>query len=186
MGRIVLGILAIVATVIPPVFATVTFIRDLGRGAVVFLAPGQAEVTVAEAGRWYLYHDHRTTFDGRSFTQSPGLPDGASFRLTDAAGAVVPVAEDPARISVQVGGTDSVSVACWDLQPGAYIVTVDGFADDVVCSLGEMKVMAFLVDLLQALGLSLILLVAGIALIVGGARGRRRSPGEERGVLPDR
>lgn len=193
MGRILLGILAILATVAPPLVTTLDFIRGLGRGSVVFLAPGQAEIAVAEAGRWYLYHDHRTTFDGRSFSQSPGLPHGATFRLMDSSGGIVPVAPDPAQIAVHAGGTDSVSVVCWDLESGTYTVTVDGFADEVVCSMGEMRVLGFLVDLLKAVGLSLILLVVGIVSILSGARARRRDRGqespaaeEERNVLPDR
>lgn len=189
MLRILVGILLIVASVVPPIVVVVDLITGIGTGDQVFVAPGQTTLTVETPGRWYLYHDHETVHDGRVFNQSPGLTDGVRLSLHDAAGQERPQADDRAQITVASGGTSSVAVAAWDLAPGTYTVRVEGEDFEAVCSLSEMRVGDFLGALLRSVALSGLMLTIGVVVVVSGVHARRhqsKREDPERVVLADR
>jgi hypothetical protein len=185
MARLIIGILCILGAIVPPVRSTLAFVATLDSG-LVFSVPGTLDVTIDHPGRWYLYHDHETLRDGEVLRQTPGLPSGTSLELTDDAGGVLPIAADPATITVKTGTTSSVSVAAWDLQPGNYHLAVTGDGLDAVCSFSEMRVMAFVKELLKSCLMSLLLIGLGIAGIVSGVSAIRQKRRAALDVLPDR
>lgn len=48
-----------------------------------FLVPGSAEFLAEEPGRYYLWNDHQTVFEGFSYNRSESLPDGLHIVIED-------------------------------------------------------------------------------------------------------
>ncbi len=64
-----------------------------------FLVPGSKEVSVEKAGRYYLWNDFQTVYDGRSFSRSENIPDGLKIIVTDDAGKTLSFKSDTSTSS---------------------------------------------------------------------------------------
>jgi hypothetical protein len=51
-----------------------------------FLIPGSTQVAIAEPGRYYLWNDFQTFYDGKSFNRSQRIPDGLKIMVKDEEG----------------------------------------------------------------------------------------------------
>ena len=49
-----------------------------------FKAPGNAEITVNAPGRYYLWNNFRTVYEGKSYDRLENIPDGMEFQMRDA------------------------------------------------------------------------------------------------------
>lgn len=71
-----LGIL-VISMVMPALF------YDLleNRNGEQFKIPGRTQVIVEEPGRYYLWNDYHTVFEGKSYNRSETIPDGLEFKI---------------------------------------------------------------------------------------------------------
>src|SRR5579862_6613014 len=57
-----------------------------GSHDVQFKVPGTAEVTVKNVGRYYLWNDFQTVYEGRSYNSSKTIPGGMAIEIREADG----------------------------------------------------------------------------------------------------
>jgi hypothetical protein len=79
ISLLVLGVIivpiAILAIILPMV------IGDAGKAQ--FEAPGSTQVEVTKKGRYYVWNDYRTVFDGRRYNRSESIPDGINIVIKE-------------------------------------------------------------------------------------------------------
>ncbi len=130
-----------------------------------FLIPGVAEFELEAPGRYYLWNDYRTIFEGESFHRSESLPDGLRMVVRGAAGDELKLITD-ASISLSSGSRSQRSIGYVDVpQAGSWEVEVSGEVKSRVFSFGESKVLKLFGLIFGAAVCCVILAVAG--LIVG-------------------
>jgi hypothetical protein len=172
MKKLIFGILLCVAGFAVPTALLVPLILGLRNDTVVFKAPAEVEVRVEEAGRYYVWNEYRTLYEGRTYAQSKSLPSGMTFSLTDPeTGEELPFAAD-FSISSTTGEREKMSVGYFDIEdPGAYLLRIQGLEEPRIFSFGPSifdDFFAFFGRLLLAFALGCAALVGGILLIVFG------------------
>jgi len=127
---------------------------------VVFAAPGRGELKVEAPGRFYLWHDFETDFDGKVHTHPETLPAGYLFTVRHDGRALKVVSDHGAFVNM--GGTASRSVARFDIPAAGRVeIHAKGPADQTrIVSVSRLRILKWL----GAAGVSLASLI-----IVGGA-----------------
>jgi uncharacterized membrane protein len=105
-----------------------------------FLAPGEAQVSLAAPGDYIVWHEHRTVYQGRTFDLAPAMPDGTRYRVQAPDGSSIAVEPHGGMSSEGTQGR-SVSVAHFEAPfAGAYRVAVDGASEPRVMAVGPNRV----------------------------------------------
>lgn len=104
-----------------------------------FLAPGSAQVTLAQAGDYVIWHEHRTLYEGRSFDVPAALPDGTRYGVQAPDGRALAV-EPYGGMSAEGTHGQSVSVARFEAtQAGDHRVAVEGAFESRVIAVGPNR-----------------------------------------------
>jgi len=132
---------------------------------IIFRAPGSVEISIVEPGRYYLWNNYVSVFEGRSYSLGPELPNGLTFSLTEKdSGSTVPIKSD-LSISSQIGNQKKSSIGYFELtNPGQYILKVSGNTEERVFSFGE----SLFGNSLQLFGGIIIGFLLGFVTTVGG------------------
>jgi hypothetical protein len=77
-------VLVFLALVVVPMAAFVPMMLSDLETDPQFKVPGKTQIAVDKPGRYYLWNNYRTVFEGRSFNRNPYLPDGMEIRISDA------------------------------------------------------------------------------------------------------
>lgn len=130
-----------------------------------FIIPGETRVEVAEPGRYYLWNDFETVFEGRSYSSGLALPGGLTISVTPADGSPEIPMQVGMDITENIGGTNRKSIGYFEIpRTGGYDVRVTGTAAPQVFSFGRSifgdNPMKFMISMMIA-GLSCFLLVMG-------------------------
>lgn len=80
---IVGGVVFLFAVILVPFLAVVPVLTMGSKGDSKFLVPGGTTVTVEKAGRYYLWNEYRTLFDGKTYNRPEALPDGWEIEIRD-------------------------------------------------------------------------------------------------------
>ncbi len=133
-----------------------------------FQAPGSVEVTVKEPGRYYLWNDFRTVYQGRSYDRSERIPDGIIFQIKDANGAPLHFSSDTSITSTS-GGSSRKSIGYVRVEtPGKLAIEVSGQTDDRVFSFSQSGLLKMFGLIFGGIGLSLLVAFAGVGLLIWG------------------
>lgn len=152
--------------VVPLVLALVVVLRH--EPETQFKVPGQTEVTVKEAGRYYLWHVCETVYQGRNYAQSGDLPDGLTIQVHDANGRELPFVSDRS-ISASNNGSSKKSIGYVDVaQPEALTVQVSGSAQDLIFSFSQFRLLCLFGLIFGGGGLSILIGLGGFGLMVWG------------------
>lgn len=161
---IVLLVLAVLA--LPLAFFGSTFLT--GQGGKQFLVPGSTEITVTEPGRYYLWNDYETIYEGKSFRRSETVPDGVEIVVGDENGDPIPLITDHS-VSRTRNGHSQKSIAHFDLdQPGSVRISVTGGMPERVFSLSQSKIWQTFGMVFGGIALAGVLAVLGLILGVVG------------------
>jgi len=130
-----------------------------------FLAPGEAQVSIATAGDYIVWHEHRTVYQGRSFNVQAAMPDGTRYRVQAPDG--TPIAVEPHSGMTSEGGDGrSVSVAHFQTPiSGTYRVSVEGGFDPRVMAISPNRVWPIMK--LAGEVAAIVILSLGLAVAVG-------------------
>ena len=102
-----------------------------------FLIPGSKEVTVEKPGRYYLWNDFQTVYDGSSFSHSENIPGGLKIAVTDDAGKTLVFTSDTSTSSSS-GRSSKNSIGYVEVNnPGKLRVSVSGDSEDRVFSFSQ-------------------------------------------------
>ena len=137
--------------VIPSVLGVIIFMHAYNSKPLTqFAIPGHATVSVKEAGRYYLWNDYQTIFEGKTYSCSEDFPGGIEISLFENnTGIVVDFIPDQS-ISSSCGKACKNSIGYFDVdEPANYVLTVDGNTETRICSLDKAfftlkKVLIFL------------------------------------------
>jgi len=167
----VLGTMAIM------LFATLDIIKNTDFRGTQFKVPGQAEVTIEEAGKYYLWNDYSTFFEDKSYRKSPDLPDGATYSIANPEGETVELHLAGGQ-TMSAGSHQKSSIGYFNAtKPGTYTVTVEGDFGERIFSVQESLLADFFLVIfgmvtggIFALGLGAGLIVWGIFALVNSRR----------------
>ena len=54
-----------------------------GKTDMTFKVPASLEIALTQSGKYYLWNNYLTIFDGQTYSQDKRLPDGMTFILKD-------------------------------------------------------------------------------------------------------
>jgi hypothetical protein len=102
-----------------------------------FLIPGSKEVTVEKPGRYYLWNDFQTVYEGKSFSRSENIPDGLEIAVTDDTGKTLAFNSDTSTSSTG-GSSSKKSIGYVEVSdPGKLTVSVSGGSEGSVFSFSQ-------------------------------------------------
>lgn len=184
--RLVIGVLLFVSgTVVLPAVLVLPFVFG-DRADEQFLVPGGIQVTASEPGRYYLWHDHRTIFQGKTYNNQPDVPAGMEITITDADSSEPLDFVPDGSMTVSSGTSASASVGYVELEtPRTLNVIVSGpeGQDQRVFSFSKSIVLEVIAAVIGCFVGGGVLAVLGIVLVAWGAVKMVRSkPPEPRGV----
>lgn len=144
---------------------------------VQFTVPGKCEFTAAAAGRYYLWNDYETIYNGKSYNRSKETPDGIDIQIHDTNGPVQFTSDT--STSVSGGGTSRASIGYVDLtHPEKLEIEIAGGAGNRIFSFGKSGMLRMMGMILGGLAATIFVGVTGFILVVLGAikliKGERR------------
>ena len=157
--------------IIPVVFVVLLFTSLLNdKPLAKFTIPGQAIVTIEKHGRYYLWNDYQTVFEGRSYSSSEELPGRLEISLLEKeAGDPIEFVSSQS-ITSSSGDSHKNSVGYFEVdEPGSYILSVFGETEPRVCSFSKSFFNAKSVLICMIAGLlEMVMGIGGFVLIVIG------------------
>ena len=87
------------------------------------VVPGQHELTLAEAGEYTVYHEYRSSIEGKVYSMEQGsLPGLECTLLSKASGEQIPLSEATVHSTYSFGSRSGVSVFDFEVSsPGTYV-----------------------------------------------------------------
>ncbi len=160
--------------------ATWTLVQGFGGWHDTIQGPGPVEVQIPFAGDYRLWHEQKTSIDGRLQVVADNLPSGSSVEVNDLQGNIIPLRPVRGSMTQEVGGTRRVAIGHIEFPyAGTYKLSITGFDEPRQFRLSEIR---FLDNLLRAL----LFAVPGTLLFMSGliwgilAAARETDSGPER------
>lgn len=166
------AVLFILGGIIVPVISFVFLFSGLlkQKPLAKFVTPAEVELTIENKGKYYLWNEYQTTFEGRTYSTSENLPDGIKISLTDLAnGNDIELITD---FSISSSSTSSKnnSIGYFKIEkPGKYILNVAGDSSPRVLSFGtSLFGLNFFLTIITVFLLEMSMGIGGFVLIVIG------------------
>lgn len=146
-----------------PAFFVFTLLSG-GMAGQQFIAPGSAEIQIEKPGRYYLWNDYQTVYDGTTYNDSLTVPGGLTIRFSDASGQPLPLNADTS-MSINIGSSSKNSIGFIEVTtPGSVAVSVSGEVESRVFSVSAFSLAGFARMILSGLALAF----AGLAILIWG------------------
>jgi len=143
--------------------ATWTLLQGFGGWHTTFQGPGTVEVDIPVAGDYRLWHEPKTTIDGRLRVVDDELPSGSTVAVNDSGGNTIALHPVRGSMTREIGSTRQVAIGRIEFPgAGSYNISITGFDQPRQFRLSEIR---FLDYFLQALLLGLpgaVLFLAGL------------------------
>jgi uncharacterized membrane protein len=131
---------------------------------VQFLGPGRHTLELGRPGKYLVWNDYRTVFQGRSYDASERLPPGVRIGVLDKAGGQALTVTSGHGGTSTTGDSSSVAVSQFEIaHPGSYEVVVEGDFPQRVFSVGR----DFIPGLLGVIGGAFALIFGGFGAATG-------------------
>lgn len=131
-----------------------------------FKVPGTAMVSVNKPGQYYLWNDHKTIFEGKSYICSEDIPDGVEMKISNSDTGETfefvsssPIsysrgdnskksigyikAEDPVKVSIEIAGLKDERVFSFSRSIFAemlWVIVVAGISSTVILLVGFLVI----------------------------------------------
>ncbi|MGI6240494.1 MAG: hypothetical protein ACOYJW_00970 [Candidatus Omnitrophota bacterium] len=163
------GILFFVAGIIPFAFVIPIFFHG---ERPVLRAPGTIEISIKKPGKYVVWNNYNTTFEGNTYFFGKELPGGLSFSLNEKfSGTTIPF-QTSSGTTVTIGEEEKVSVGYFKVtNAGQYKLTITGDAGNRIFSFEKSmleNVGNFFLALIGGIVLAIILLVVAVVFIIQG------------------
>lgn len=133
-----------------------------------FKAPGSVEAVVQVPGRYYIWNDYQTMFEGKSYQRSKSLPDGTQIQIRNPQGGLLPFVGDTS-ISSSRGSSAENSVGYVEIvSPGKVKIEITGGNEERIFSFSQSRILKIFGLVAAGLILSMIVGLLGIGIIVWG------------------
>lgn len=160
------------------VVASWIFMQGFGGWNTSFQGPGTVTIQIPAAGGYRLWHESKSTIDGRLFVVDDELPSGSVIEFADTSGITIPLQSIGGSMSQEFGSTRRVAIGRIEIpESGSYTASVTGFDQPRMFRLSEIR---FLDHFLRALLFALpgtLLAMAGLiwAIVIAARRGKTTS-----------
>lgn len=167
------AVMFVVGGFVLPVLIIVPLILKDDQGP-QFKSPGSIEVEVKEPGRYYLWNDYCTIYDGKSYNRPEKLPDGLEIRIRDADGRPIQFVNGGVhtrtRSSSSSSGENAKSTVGYVevAHPGKVTVQVTGGNEDRIFSFSRSELFRMFGLIAGAFIPSMVIGVAGFGLMAWG------------------
>lgn len=136
---LIIGIVILIAACILPFLFLIPLFKDDSLN-VQFAVPGEFEVLIEEPGRYHLWHDYQTIFEGTTVRNDPSLPNGLTISIENPDGTPFDLQRN-ANTNVQIMGTAKQSIGSIEVTaPTTVRVSVAGEPTGHVFSFGESRI----------------------------------------------
>lgn len=133
-----------------------------------FKIPGNTEVAVTKPGRYYLWNDFRTVYDGKSYDRPENIPDGLDIQIRDSDGHQLQFVSD-SSISSTSSASAKKSIGYVEVEhPGKVTIEVKGGSENRIFSFSQSGLLIMFGLIFGAAGLGMIVSLAGLGLIIWG------------------
>ena len=146
-----------------------------------FLIPGTIEIEIEDEGRYYLWNDYQTVYEGKTYSKTEEVPDNLIISLKTKDGALHYDIIGKNSITTSSDSTSRKSIGYFDITvPGDYILEVKGESEPRVFSFRQLNYDTVVFAMRMGIGGSVCLLIifAGFALgvvaIVKMVKAKRR------------
>jgi len=160
--------LFILGAIIVPVAIVLPLILG-GSNEKQFKIPGNAQVLIEEPGRYYLWNDYQTVFEGKSYNRTKSIPDGIEIRITETNNGELLDFVGDASVSSSRAGSSRNTIGYIEVQyPCSVEIEVAGGEEERVFSFSEFKLLKMLRAILGGFALSLIVVITGLGITIWG------------------
>ncbi|HEY5042390.1 MAG TPA: hypothetical protein VIK53_10345 [Verrucomicrobiae bacterium] len=133
-----------------------------------FKVPGSAEANIENPGRYYLWNDYQTVFNGRSYNRSEKIPDGMEIQIKDADGQPLQFFSDTST-SESGGGSSKNSIGYVQVEhPGKLEIQVSGGDGERIFSFSKSNLLKMFGIIMGGVGFSMLVGIIGIGLVIWG------------------
>ena len=150
-----------------------------------FLIPGSKEVTVEKLGRYYLWNDFQTVYDGKSFSRSESIPGGLEIAVTDDTGNTLAFRSDTSTSSSSVSSSKKSIGYVEVSDPGKLTVSVSGDSEERVFSFSQSIFPKMFLAILGGGTASLLMAFIGFGIGIWGVIKLVRNKSGEQGIAPN-
>lgn len=137
--------------------------------------PGAVSAEIDAPGRYYVWDNHRTMFDGERIQYASGWPDDVKIAVRDANGTDLEFVHDASQ-NWSIGNNAKTSVGYIDVPTATTIrIDIDGAGRDRIVTVANRTIKQELWARLSGLGIGLIVGAVGVPIFLLGLLLRRRS-----------
>jgi hypothetical protein len=139
MKKVVVGIVLCFLALAVPGVGLFFFISAVTQAEIrSFEGPGTIEVQVDDPGRYFLWNEYRTVFEGRSYSRSEELPDGVGFSAVRMDTGESISFRTNFSITHRSGQREKASIGYFEVtEPGLYRVSVEGLRQTRIFAFGQ-------------------------------------------------
>ena len=135
---------------------------------VQFRVPGTQEVNIEQPGRYYLWNDFQTIYEGRSYNHSKDIPDGVQIKIQEDNGPLLHFFGDTSISSSDNDGAKN-SIGYVEIKnPGKVEIDISGGNEQRVFSFGQTDFLRMAGLIIGGIGLSLLVVMSGIGISLWG------------------
>ncbi|WDE96839.1 hypothetical protein PQO03_02545 [Lentisphaera profundi] len=134
-----------------------------------FRAPGTTQVNIDKPGRYYLWNDHITVFEGKSYNRSEHIPDNMEFVFQNKGTNEKLEFISDTSISSSSGSSSKNSIGYIEVQnPGDIDINISGDIKERVFSFSQSDILLMIGLIFGGCALSMILGFTGFGIAVWG------------------
>jgi hypothetical protein len=181
VGSIIAGsVLLVLGVLVVPLIVILPLILS-DRIEVQFKVPGTAEATIVEPGRYYLWNDFETVFEGNTYKRSKKIPDGYEIRIKDAKGELLEFVANASMTSSGAKGSKKSIGYVEVTEAGPLAIEVSGGDEERIFSFGPSLILKILGLVFGGVGAAMLFGAAGFVVIILGivklAKSSAKAPG---------
>ncbi|MBN1865584.1 MAG: hypothetical protein JW808_11865 [Victivallales bacterium] len=139
----------------------------MGGGDDQFIVPGSKEIVIEKGGTYYLWHDYKTVFDNRTFSNDESIPDNVRVEMIDLSDNSVLDLTPYTSMSSKSPSAAKRTIGYYTLKEGRYDLRVDGDCSPMVFSL-DSGVGGTLAMVFIGIGVAFVMMIISFALTVAG------------------
>ena len=177
---IVTGIIILVvgASLVPVIIVPIFLERS---DSVQFVIPGQVEFETKNEGRYYLWNDFRTIYEGQTYNNSSQLPNGLKIKLEDLDKNQKVNLVNSGGMTFTTNGKSSQSIGYIDVKPKTkLLISVQGECSPQVFSFSQSVILEKIAFIIGMALLACLMSIIGFIIIILGVIKQSQSKKEEK------
>jgi hypothetical protein len=133
-----------------------------------FKNPGKDNISLTEPGKYYLWNDYQTVYEGKVYNTSKQLPNGTTVKIFDLNSGKELKFNSDSSISVSMGNDAQNSIGYVEISgPQTLDIQIES-GEERVFTFAQSRFMKILKSITGAIVLTAVLTVSGIIFIIWG------------------